>query len=183
VELRMRADDVIHSFWVPEFRQKQDLLPGQITTIAVTPTRIGEYEVLCTELCGLGHSTMRSAAVVSTQADFDAWKREAQEQTAGGGEGGEAVFAQNGCGSCHTLEEAGTTGTTGPNLDELPAAAQAAGEPLPAFVRQSIVRPDAVIAEGFPRGVMPKTYASLPREQLNALVQYLVRSSQEGGSR
>jgi cytochrome c oxidase subunit II len=183
VELRMRADDVIHSFWVPEFRQKQDLLPGQVTTIAVTPTRIGEYEVLCTELCGLGHSTMRSSAVVSTQADFDAWKREVQQQTEGGGEGGEAVFSQNGCGSCHTLEEAGTTGTTGPNLDELPAAAEAAGKPLPVFVRESIVRPDAVVAEGFPRGVMPKTYASLPRVQLNALVQYLVRSSQEGGSR
>ena len=183
VHLRLRADDVIHSFWVPEFRQKQDLLPGKVRSLAITPTKVGEYEVLCTKLCGLGHSVMRAAAIVTSQAEFDRWKREAAQQTSGGGNAGEAVFAQNGCGSCHTLEAANTTGTTGPNLDELPQAAQRAGKPLEAFVRESIVSPDAYVAPDFTAGVMPKTYANLPKEQLDALVQYLVDSSKGGGSR
>ena len=183
VNLRMRADDVLHSFWVPEFRQKQDLVPGQVTTLIITPTKIGEYEVLCTELCGLGHSVMRVAAVVSSRADFDTWKRETARQAVGGGSGGEAVFASNGCGSCHTLAEAGATGTTGPSLDELTAAARGAGKPLRAFVRESIVRPDAYVQGDYPKGVMPKTYASLPKNQIDALVQYLVEANRGGGSR
>jgi cytochrome c oxidase subunit II len=182
IHLRMRADDVLHSFWVPEFRQKQDLLPNEVTELVITPRKLGEYQVLCTELCGLGHSTMRSAAIVETQADFDRWRREAGRQNGGGGgDPGEAVFAQNGCGSCHVLEEANATGTTGPSLDELPQQARRAGQPLEQFVRASIVQPDAYIEEGFTAGVMPKTYADLPQEQIDALVQYLVRSSRGGG--
>jgi cytochrome c oxidase subunit II len=183
IHLRLRADDVIHSFWVPEFRQKQDLLPGTVRSLAITPTRVGRYEVLCTELCGLGHSVMRSAVIVSSQADFDKWKQAARKQTSGGGNAGEAVFAQNGCGSCHTLAAAKSTGTTGPNLDELGQEAQAAGKPLEAFVRESITDPDAYVQKGYPAGVMPKTFANLPKEQLDALVQYLVDSSKGGGSR
>jgi cytochrome c oxidase subunit 2 len=183
VHLRMRADDVIHSFWVPEFRQKQDLLPNKVTSIVITPTKVGKYEVLCTELCGLGHSVMRAAAIVHRPDEFDQWKREAAEQTGGGGDAGAAVFTQNGCASCHTLEAANATGTTGPNLDELPEAAQRAGKPLEEFVRESIVEPDEYVAPGFQPNVMPKTYADLPDEQIDALVQYLVRSSQEGGRR
>jgi cytochrome c oxidase subunit II len=183
IYLRMRADDVLHSFWVPEFRQKQDLVPGEVTTLVITPTKVGEYEVVCTELCGLGHSVMRSAAIVSTQADFNTWKREAGMQTSGGGGAGAAVFNQNGCGGCHVLEEANADGRTGPSLEELPDQAQRAGKPLEEFVRESIVQPDAYVEEGFTAGVMPKTYADLPDRQIDALVQYLVRSSQEGGSR
>jgi cytochrome c oxidase subunit 2 len=183
IHLRMRADDVIHSFWVPEFRQKQDLLPGTVRSLVITPRKVGEYEVLCTELCGLGHSVMRSAAIVSTQAEFESWKQEAGKQTSGGGGAGAAVFTQNGCAGCHTLKAANATGTTGPDLDELPQAARRAGQPLEAFVRESIVKPDAYVAPGYPAGVMPKTFADLPKEQLDALVQYLVQSSQGGGSR
>jgi cytochrome c oxidase subunit 2 len=72
----MQALDVIHSFWVPEFGQKMDAVPGIDTTILVTPTRTGEFAVICTELCGLGHATMRAKARVVTQAEFDAWVEE-----------------------------------------------------------------------------------------------------------
>jgi len=72
----MTAVDVIHSFWVPNFGQKMDAVPGIETTILVTPTRTGEYEVVCTELCGLGHATMRAKARVVTQAEFDTWIQE-----------------------------------------------------------------------------------------------------------
>ena len=75
-QFTMEAVDVIHSFWVPSFGQKMDAVPGIETTILVTPTRTGEFAVVCAELCGLGHATMRAKARVVTQAEFDAWIEE-----------------------------------------------------------------------------------------------------------
>lgn len=72
----MESVDVIHSFWVPNFGQKMDAVPGIETTILVTPTRTGQFAVVCAELCGLGHATMRARARVVTQQEFDAWVKE-----------------------------------------------------------------------------------------------------------
>jgi cytochrome c oxidase subunit 2 len=72
----MKAVDVLHSFWVPNFGQKMDAVPGIETEINVTPTRTGEFAVVCAELCGLGHATMRAKARVVTQAEFDKWIQE-----------------------------------------------------------------------------------------------------------
>ena len=74
----MTAVDVIHSFWVPNFGQKMDAVPGIETTIPVTPTREGDFAVVCAELCGLGHATMRAKARVVSRAEFDRWIREQQ---------------------------------------------------------------------------------------------------------
>ncbi|MGG7377408.1 hypothetical protein ACQ7B2_00940, partial [Escherichia coli] len=63
----------IHSFWVPEFGQKQDTVPGLTTSLVITPDRVGTYPVICTELCGLGHATMRTSAIVMPAAEFNAW--------------------------------------------------------------------------------------------------------------
>lgn len=81
--LQLTALDVIHSFWVPEFGQKQDAVPGIDTEIVVTPTKVGEYDVICTELCGLGHSVMRTSAIVMSQDDYDAWLRESESEAEG----------------------------------------------------------------------------------------------------
>jgi heme/copper-type cytochrome/quinol oxidase subunit 2 len=78
VRFTMHSDDVIHSFWVPNFGQKMDAVPGIETEILVTPDELGEFEVVCTELCGLGHATMRAAARVVEPAEFDAWVEEQQ---------------------------------------------------------------------------------------------------------
>jgi cytochrome c oxidase subunit II len=71
--LYLSARDVIHSFWVPEFRQKQDAVPGITTQITVTPTKTGSYRLICTELCGLGHALMRTRAIVTSPSDFERW--------------------------------------------------------------------------------------------------------------
>jgi cytochrome c oxidase subunit 2 len=71
--LYMTARDVIHSFFVPEFRQKQDAVPGITTEITVTPTETGNFRLICTELCGLGHALMRTRAIVTPAADFERW--------------------------------------------------------------------------------------------------------------
>lgn len=84
--LKLGALDVIHSFWVPEFGQKQDAVPGTETQLVITPTRIGTYPVICTELCGLGHSLMRARTVVVEPAQFEAWlQRQAATQQAASG--------------------------------------------------------------------------------------------------
>jgi cytochrome c oxidase subunit 2 len=86
VELRLRALDVIHSFWVPEFRQKQDAVPGIVTRVGVTPTEPGEHTVICTELCGLGHALMRAPTIVVPESEFNRWRSE-QERSLQGGQG------------------------------------------------------------------------------------------------
>jgi cytochrome c oxidase subunit II len=179
VDFTVQSKDVIHDFWVPAFRMKIDAVPGIDTHLKVTPNRLGEYPVVCAELCGLGHSTMRQTAHVMTQEDFDARLEElARGPEDGGGEGGgdgetdgKALFTDaaqpTACASCHTLADAGTTGTTGPNLDD--ALANLSEEQI----RQAIVEPDAEVTEGFSPGLMPRYGDSLSEEQVDALVQYL----------
>ena len=75
VYFKIHTNDVIHSFWVPQFRLKSDAVPGITTHIRVTPDKVGNYEVVCTELCGLGHATMRQAVRVVEPAEFEAWAR------------------------------------------------------------------------------------------------------------
>jgi cytochrome c oxidase subunit 2 len=173
VKLTLRSLDVIHSFWIPEMGQKSDAVPGIETTLVLTPTRLGEYSLVCTELCGLGHATMRAPVRVVERREYDAFLADAG-RGAGGDDDGESVFVTAGCGGCHAFEPAGTDAEVGPALDDLAARAEEVGQPLEEFVRESIIDPNRVVAEGYQPGVMPETYEStLSDEQLDALVQYL----------
>ncbi|HXV04814.1 MAG TPA: cytochrome c oxidase subunit II [Solirubrobacterales bacterium] len=80
VEFKMHAEDVIHSFWVPEWRIKKDAVPGITTSAVVTPDRLGTYQLVCTELCGFGHATMRAKVVVEPPAKFRQWVSGLKEQ-------------------------------------------------------------------------------------------------------
>jgi cytochrome c oxidase subunit 2 len=73
IQFKMHAQDVIHSFWVPEWRIKKDNVPGITTTAIVTPDRVGAYQLVCTELCGFGHATMRAKVVVEPEGKFESW--------------------------------------------------------------------------------------------------------------
>jgi cytochrome c oxidase subunit 2 len=186
VEFETESADVIHSIWIPEMGQKQDVVPGITTKIVITPTRTGQFTLICTELCGLGHSTMRAPVRVLEPRAFDAWleKQGAEEARSGaiGGnvqELGRTTFGSAGCGGCHTFAPAGTDAEVGPSLDNLTADAEDAGEPVRQYVRQSIVDPNAVVVQGYQSGVMPTTFGeTLSSEELDALVAYL---SGEGG--
>jgi cytochrome c oxidase subunit 2 len=171
-KLDITANDVLHSFWVPQLSQKQDAGPGQHKPLVITPTRTGTFPVICTELCGLGHSVMRSHVTIMSPADFAAWQKKGA--SAAGGPPGLAVFQQNGCGGCHTLKAAGASGTVGPDLDKLAQyAVQAKRGPLAAFAKESIVNPGAYLQPGFP-DAMPHIYGNqIPPDKLDQLVQYL----------
>jgi len=185
--LEITSKDVLHSFWVPQFGQKQDAVPGEVNPLKITPTKLGTYPVICTELCGLGHALMRRRAIVLSQADFAAKGWVAQLTGAspppsgqpsgkpGGGGNGKAIFAAQGCGSCHTFAPAGSAGTVGPDLDKLSAEAGRAGQPLESFVRTSIVNPNAYIEPKYPPGVMPQDFGTkIAKADLDSLVQFLV---------
>jgi cytochrome c oxidase subunit II len=175
VRFTVQSRDVIHDFWVPAFRMKIDAVPGIDTHLRITPKENGDYPVICAELCGIGHSVMRQSAHVVDPPAFDDWlaKRAAGGGGGGGGGGGAApdgksVFTENGCGGCHTLSEAGTTGGTGPNLDDGLKGKNAA------FIKQSIVDPSAQVTKGFSDNIMPKTFGdTLQPAELDTLVKYL----------
>jgi cytochrome c551/c552 len=95
----------------------------------------------------------------------------------GGGAAGKAIFDSNGCNSCHTYAPAGSKSQIGPDLDKLPQYAKQAKKPLEQFVRESIVSPDAYVQPGFAKGIMPSSFASLPKDQLDALVAFLTKGS------
>ena len=188
VRFDIDTQDVIHDFWVPAFRVKIDTVPGIVTHLRVTPTKIGSYPVVCAELCGLGHSVMRSTAHVMTPAAFSRWLVQKQAPVtiaAGGGGGGgqpsqtqlialgrQTFTSDGGCGACHTLAEAGTTGTTGPDLG------RALRGQSQADIRTDIVSPNARITPGYPANIMPPTFAqTLSAQQLDGLVAYLATVS------
>ena len=183
VKVNVNTLDVLHSFWVPAFRIKIDAVPGQTDVVRITPNRIGAYEVVCAELCGTGHATMRVAALVVTPQRFEQFVASktrgaapAAAPPAGGApaasaEEGKTIFTgEGGCGACHTLSDAGTTGTVGPKLDGIAAKGQA-------FLKESIENPNADITKGFPKGVMPQDFKSrLGEAKVDALVQYLLEA-------
>lgn len=190
VDVGVDSLDVLHSFWVPEFRVKIDAVPGQTDHVRFTPNRLGDYQVVCAELCGLGHATMRVRARVMQADDFDKWfKGRLQKATqapgattqpgSGSGEGdssagasaaqGKAIFSgEGGCGACHVLADAGSSGSVGPKLDGIAAKGEA-------FIRESIVDPDKKVEAGFSKGIMPGDFESrLGPQKIDALVKYLL---------
>ena len=203
VELYMRALDVIHSVFVPQFSVKEDVVPGLVTQLHVTPTRLGTFPLECTELCGLGHSLMRSQAVVMEPAAFDSWLKKQEKSAAppastttsttstttsttstSPSAAGLTVFNANGCSSCHTLSAANATGKIGPDLDNLVSYAKKANRPLEAFVRESIVDPNAYIQPGYQKNIMPGNFGqSLTKSELDAVVGFLVQSAQKSGNK
>jgi cytochrome c oxidase subunit 2 len=181
-KIETTSTDVIHGFFVAEWRVKADAVPGIINRTFVTPDRIETVRVLCSALCGPGHAGMSDVneAKVVSPADFAKWVTE-QKKASSAAPPGQKIFLSAGCAGCHTLAKAGAKGTVGPPLEQtdLAAAAKAAGESTSAFIRQSIVDPNKVIAKGFAPNVMPQTFGStLSKKELDDLVNYL-----SGGSK
>ncbi len=171
-ELVLSATDVIHSLYVPEFRLKQDAVPGRFTRMRFTPNVPGTYPILCTEYCGTDHSRMLSTVVVHPdQASYDAWAKEGMEPDASLVEVGKKVFAQRGCVACHSLDG---TRRVGPSLKglwghETKLADGSTVKVDEEYVRESLVKPGAKVVAGFPN-VMPPS--ALPERDLQALVAY-----------
>ncbi len=177
--LKLTSLDVIHSFWVPEFRVKQDLLPGEnfVRELRVTPNKIGEYKVRCAELCGTSHAYMESPVIVVSQADFDAWVQEELNLLgADPAARGEKWAKNNGCISCHSLD--GSPGV-GPTWKGLYGTTQqlADGSTVTVdetYLHNAIVIPNAQVAAGFPANVMPQNFKdTISEQQLADIIEFI----------
>lgn len=200
VRFEVHSKDVIHDFWVPQFRMKIDAVPGETTGYRVTPNRIGDYPVVCAELCGLGHAYMRQAVHVLEPAKFQAWYDKqladlkappgggdaadgtddsAEVEGGGGGEtasvDAKALFVDgndNGAVACGACHQLADAGT--PEGGVGPSLDEVLPGQDAATIKSSIVEPQAMITKGFPENVMPGNYGDvLSPAELDALVTYL----------
>jgi cytochrome c oxidase subunit 2 len=176
--LRMESTDVIHSFWVPEFRVKQDLVPGRVTELRITPILDGFYKVRCAELCGTGHYRMEQPVVVVDGGAFTAWITDQQAKAAALNTPeakGEALVAANGCAACHSINGTPGVGPTwfglaGSQVELEDGSTVTADD---AYLTESITDPKAKIVKGF-APVMPETYKSLfTEEEIANIVAYI----------
>ena len=170
--LNMQSKDVIHNFWVVEFRVKQDVVPGQTTILRVTPVKEGEYLLRCAEICGLDHSQMLAPVRVVSQADFDTWI----EEKAAGPKFAEMTPEERGaywhgaegfaCISCHSVDGSEKPGPTWLGVygrEELLDDGSSVTV-TDDYIGESIVLPSEKIVDGF-QDLMPKTYEDLFAER------------------
>lgn len=183
VRLVMTSQDVIHSFFVPAFRLKQDVLPVRSTELSFTPTQTGTFHLFCAEYCGTQHSHMTGDIVVMPQPQYAAWLT---RQPHGDSliRQGEALYEKFGCGACHSPQSQ----VQAPKLANLygsRVALEGGGQATAdeAYLRKSILRPRDDIAAGYP-AIMP-SYASIASpSDIEALVAYIKsQSRKEGASR
>jgi cytochrome c oxidase subunit 2 len=159
VRVVLESNDVIHSLYIPAFRVKKDVVPGRFNRLWFQATDAGTYDIYCTAYCGTNHSTMRSAAVVESQADFDKWMETTIKESNKGtpAEKGAKVYRTQGCAQCHTLDGAKLVGPTWKDL--WGRMEKIAGGPDvkvdAAYVIESIRAPQAKIVLGYPASMPP----------------------------
>ena len=164
--LKMNAEDVIHSFWVPEFRVKQDLVPGRETTLRITPTETGAYKLRCAEICGLNHTQMEADVRILSVEEFDAWVAEKSAAPAFAEmtpeeRGAYWASAEGfGCVACHTIDGTPGVGPTWQGLyqrqEQLTDGSTITADD--AYIINSINEPNAQIVVGFNPNIMPQNY-------------------------
>jgi cytochrome c oxidase subunit 2 len=179
VLLMMQSRDVIHSFWVPEFRVKQDVVPGRITEYRITPTLVGSYKVRCAELCGTSHAYMESPVIVVSSVDFIAWvdqQKALASSAAQTPEGaGELLVKSNGCLGCHTVNGSKLVGPTWQGLfgSQVALSDGSTVTADEAYIKQSILDPQVQIVAGYEGQLMPNVYSFFSEEELANIIAYI----------
>lgn len=178
LHLKMESTDVIHSFWVPEFRVKQDLVPGRVTDLRITPTLAGPYKVRCAELCGTSHYAMEQPVVVVDETTFAAWVADQQAvaaQLAATPEGRGQKIYETFCKACHSLNGAAGNGPTwrglyGSEVEFVDGTKAVADD---AYILESIQNPTARVVAGYPPMNFNYEAAGITVEQLNDILAYI----------
>jgi cytochrome c oxidase subunit 2 len=183
----MTSQDVIHSFFVPAFRVKQDVLPGRYTSTWFEATKTGDYHLFCTQYCGLEHAEMRGHVVVMSPEDFSKWQSSGSTGLAeapGGStmsSAGQKLFVTLGCVSCHgtgsPVRAPSLFGLYGTQVGLSDGRTVLADEN---YLRESILYPSAKIVMGYP-AVMPSFQGVVSESQLNELVAFLKSLRAEEG--
>ncbi len=168
IKLVLASQDVIHDFFIPAFRMKQDVVPGSYVTEWCQPTRTGTYHLFCSQYCGAGHSNMVGTIYVMTQPDYQAWLAGAvpAETPAAAGK---QLFTSLGCVQCHGQRAPSLAGLYGSKVSLQDGSTITADEE---YLRDSILNPSSQIVAGYP-AVMPSYLGQISEEQLYELIQYI----------
>ena len=181
VRMVMQSEDVIHSFFVPAFRVKQDVLPGRYTQLWFTPTKAGDFDLFCAEYCGTGHSQMRATVHVLSPEAFSRWMNkgkggteEAQAAELSPQERGKKVYQEKGCSACHSVDGSPIVGPTFKGLFGHKVELES-GETITAdenYIRHSILEPQAQIVKGY-QPVMPSFKGKLTDKEITGVIEYI----------
>ena len=178
VKLIMTSRDVIHGFFIPAYRQKQDVLPGSYTYLWLLPKRVGTFDIYCSQYCGTGHSLMRGTLIVMPEAEYQSWEQGERQKLQAGtqsvAEKGKALFENAGCPGCHSIDGSPKVGPTlkglfGSRVELSDGKTVQADEE---YLRESIVDPNAKIVKGF-QPIMPTFKATLKDDEIAAVIAYL----------
>ena len=176
IRLVMTSEDVIHSFYVPAFRIKRDVVPGRYAKAWFRATRAGEYQVFCAEYCGTGHSDMGTHVVVHEPGGFERWMTEVADflNKLPPAEAGERLFKARGCAQCHSVDGAAGVGPTlkGVFGHAVPLADGRSVTADEDYVRESILEPQAKVVAGF-QPVMPTYKGKLKDQEITAIAEYM----------
>jgi cytochrome c oxidase subunit 2 len=174
VELVLTSADVIHSFFIPAYRVKEDCVPGMKTHLWFIADEVGSFDIFCTEYCGLGHSHMRSKLNVMKIADFEKWYA-AKPPPAKGAEEGLKLLQSKGCLGCHTTDGTRKVGPTYKGLYGSMVTVTTNGKERTIradeeYIRRAVLKPGADIVKGYPP-IMPTIPVS--GKELDEIVEYI----------
>lgn len=174
VKLVMASDDVLHSFYIPSLRIKQDVVPGRYTTLWFNAEKTGSYQVFCTEYCGAAHSGMMAKMNVVPMADFEKWLLENDEGLSLA-EKGQKLYNSKGCVACHSADGTAKVGPSWKGLYSAVNHPTSAGDLSvdDNYLRESILNPNAKIVKGYSAGVMPSYQGQLTEAQLTMLIEFI----------
>lgn len=176
VKLIMTSEDVIHSFFVPSFRIKQDVVPGRYTALWFTADKLGEFHVFCTEFCGTSHAGMITKLKVVSKEDFDRWLIEESEiGLLPLAQRGAKLFQIKACASCHNVDN--PAAKVGPSLYKILGSQRSFDDGSSAeadenYLRESILNSKAKIVKGY-QPVMPAFQGQLNETEMSALIEYI----------
>ena len=177
IKLVMTSEDVLHSFFVPAFRVKQDLVGGMYTYLWFTPTKTGTYELYCTEYCGTGHSAMLGKVVVMSPEEYEKWEKGEEEKAVASlppAELGKQLYTQRGCNACHSIDGSSLVGPTWKGLYGHEVVLQD-GTKVTAdenYIREAILEPQAKMVKGF-GPVMPSFKGVIGDNEISDLIAYI----------
>jgi cytochrome c oxidase subunit 2 len=177
IKLLLTSQDVIHSFYAPAFRIKQDVVPGMVNSLWFQSTEVGEFDVLCSQYCGLQHAKMLTKIVVLPEEEFKKWYQTGKEMEAKLPPSGTQLFQERGCKACHSIDGTPGLGPTlkglfGKTVTVLTDGKERKLVADEAYLRKSILEPNADIVKGFPP-IMPPLKGLLTDQEIDALVSYL----------
>jgi cytochrome c oxidase subunit 2 len=177
VKLSLTSQDVIHGFYTPAFRIKQDAVPGMTNTLWFQPTKVGTFDVFCAEYCGLQHANMVTKIVVIPVEEFNQWYQKGKEEieAAKGKPRGAQLFQEKGCMACHSIDGTPRVGPTLQGLFGKLVIVLRDGKEQnisadEVYLRKSLLEPNADVVKGYPP-IMP--LQKMSEDEINELIQYM----------